>query len=135
VILVDSNVLIDVITRDPVWLEWSRAELNAAAASDALAINDVVYAELSVRYQRIDELDDFVARSGLAIVPIPRAALFQAGKAFQRYRATGGVRTGILSDFFIGAHAAVTESRLITRDTHRFRTYFRNVQLIAPSLG
>ena len=134
-ILVDSNVLIDVVTRDPAWLEWSRAELNAAAASDELAINDVVYAELSVRYQRIDELDDFVARSGLAIVTIPRAALFQAGKAFQRYRVAGGVRTGVLPDFFIGAHAAVTESRLITRDASRFRTYFPEVRLIAPSLA
>jgi predicted nucleic acid-binding protein len=135
VILVESHVLIDVVTRDPAWLEWSRAELNAAAASDELAINDVVYAELSVRYQRIDELDDFVARSGLAIVTIPRAALFQAGKAFQRYRVAGGVRTGVLPDFFIGAHAAVTESRLITRDASRFRTYFPEVRLIAPSLA
>ena len=134
-ILVDSNVLIDVITRDPVWLEWSRAELNAAVASDALAINDVVYAELSVRYERIQDLDDFVARSGLVIVAIPRAALFQAGKAFQRYRAAGGVRTGVLPDFFIGAHAAVAEAILITRDASRFRTYFPDVRLIAPSLA
>jgi predicted nucleic acid-binding protein len=134
-ILVDSNVLIDVITRDPVWLEWSRAELNAAVVSDALAINDVVYAELSVRYERTQDLDDFVARSGLVIVAIPRAALFQAGKAFQRYRAAGGVRTGVLPDFFIGAHAAVAEAILITRDASRFRTYFPDVRLIAPRLA
>ena len=134
-ILVDSNVLIDVITRDPVWLEWSRAELNAAVVSDALAINDVVYAELSVRYERTQDLDDFVARSGLVIVGIPRAALFQASKAFQRYRAAGGVRTGVLPDFFIGAHAAVAEAILITRDASRFRTYFPDVRLIAPRLA
>ena len=133
-ILVDSNVLIDLVTADAVWADWSRRQLNRAAAEDELAINDVVYAELSVRYRRIEELNAFVSGSGLLLWPAPREALFLAGKAFERYRAAGGISTGVLPDFFIGAHAAVTRSRLITRDLGRYRTYFPGIGLIAPDL-
>jgi predicted nucleic acid-binding protein len=133
VILVDTNVLLDVVGRDPVWADWSRRQLNLAAATDDMTINDIVYAELSVGYQRVEELDEMLVRAGIALAPIPRAALFLAGKTFQRYRRAGGARTGVLADFFLGAHAAVEDAPLITRDTARYRTYFPGVALIAPN--
>jgi predicted nucleic acid-binding protein len=133
VILVDSNVLIDVATNDPVWSEWSQQQLTTAATVDELAINDLVYAELSVGYAGVDELDRAIQRVGITLAPIPRAALFIAGRVFQRYRAAGGIRTGVLPDFFLGAHAAVAGVRLLTRDTRRYRTYFPELTLIAPT--
>jgi len=133
VILVDTNVLIDVATNDPVWSEWSQQQLTAAASMDELAINDVVYAELSVGYDGVDELDQAIQRVGITLAPIPRAALFVAGRVFQRYRAAGGIRTGVLPDFFLGAHAAVAGVPLLTRDTRRYRTYFPDLSLIAPT--
>jgi len=132
VILVDTNVLLDVVGRDPVWAEWSRRQLNLAAAIDDMAINDIVYAELSVGYRAVEELDGMLVEAGIALSPIPRPALFLAGKAFRRYREAGGSRTGVLPDFFIGAHAAVSESALITRDARRYRSYFPEITLIAP---
>lgn len=131
-IFVDTNVLLDVVTDDPKWKSWSLPALNAATARDALGITDVVYAELSVRYSRLEDLDDVVVDFGLAVVSAPRPALFLAGKAFQRYRAAGGARTGVLPDFFIGAHAAIFPASLVTRDPRRYRTYFPNLRLIAP---
>jgi predicted nucleic acid-binding protein len=132
VILVDTNVLLDVVTDDPLWADWSVAQLEAASLQGTLLINDVVYAELSVRYQRIEQLEAFVADAGLLVEPTPRAALFLAGKIFARYRKVGGTRSGVLPDFFIGAHAAVSGLPLLTRDTARYRTYFPTVELIAP---
>jgi predicted nucleic acid-binding protein len=131
-ILVDTNVIIDVIGRDPVWADWSRLRLNAAGATDDLVINDTVYAELSAGYRRFEEVDDLIAEAGITLVRTPRPALFLAGKAFQRYRTAGGTRTGVLPDFFIGAHAVVSDSPLLTRDVRRHRTYFPGIQLIAP---
>lgn len=98
-------------------------------------INDVIYAELSVDYESSEALDAFVEGNELDIIPIPREALFLAGKAFIRYRKSGGIRTGVLPDFFIGAHAAVRELPLLTRDVRRYRTYFPTVTLIAPNLS
>jgi predicted nucleic acid-binding protein len=92
----------------------------------------VVYAELSVRFATIEALDGILDDAGIVLAPMPRAALFLAGKAFQRYRATGGQRTGVLPDFFIGAHAAVARLPLISRDQQRYRTYFPTIELIAP---
>lgn len=132
-ILVDTNVLLDVVGRDPVWADWSRRHLNLAAATDDLAINEIVYAELSVGYQRVEELDEMLVRAGIALAPIPRPALFLAGKAFRRYRQAGGGRTGVLPDFFIGAHAVVSNGVLITRDARRYRSYFPGIALIAPN--
>ena len=131
-ILADTNVLLDVFGRDPVWADWSRQQLNAAATIGEIAINDTVYAELSAGYRRFEEVDALIGRAGIALVRTPRPALFLAGKAFQRYRAAGGARTGVLPDFFIGAHAVVSESPLITRDVRRYRTYFPGLALIAP---
>jgi predicted nucleic acid-binding protein len=129
---VDTNVLLDIATKDRAWAAWSLQQLEAAAIRGPLAINDVVYAELSVRYARIEDAEEFVKLAGLVHQTIPRAALFLAGKAFQKYRARGGARTGVLPDFFIGAHAAVLDAPLLTRDVRRYRTYFPKLRLIAP---
>ena len=132
-ILVDANVLIDVAMDDPVWADWSQEQLDRAVDEDAAAINDVVYAELSVRYQNGTELDGMLEQFGIDLAPTPRQALFLAGKAYQRYRASGGIRTGVLPDFFIGAHALVAGITLLTRDATRYRTYFPGIRLIAPA--
>ena len=130
--LVDSNVLLDVATRTPEWWQWSLRQLNLAALNGPVVINDVIYAEISSRYPSVDVVDTVVRDIGVDLVPMSRSALFLAGKAYLRYRATGGVRTGVLSDFFIGAHAAVAQLPLLTRDVRRYRSYFPNVELIAP---
>lgn len=132
-VLVDTNVLLDVATDDVAWVDWSIQKLEEAALQGPLLINDVIYAELSVRFTEIETLDAFVAEGGLTHAPIPRAALFLAAKAFQRYRASGGPRTGVLPDFFIGAHAAVQGLPLLTRDGGRYRGYFPTLELIAPA--
>lgn len=130
--LVDTNVLLDIVTDDPQWAAWSIRQLDAASLKGPLAINDVVYAELSVRFSSIEALDSVLAEFGVAIAAMPRSALFLAGKAFLQYRAAGGARTGVLPDFFIGAHAMVSGSTLLTRDARRYRTYFPAIDLIAP---
>lgn len=131
-ILADTNVLLDVVTDDPAWADWAQHHLDGAKLRDRLAINDAVYAELSVRYARMEDLDAMLAAANIAIEPIPKSALFLAGKAFERYRKRGGTRTGVLPDFFIGAHAVVTGAPLITRDTSRYRSYFPAIRLISP---
>jgi predicted nucleic acid-binding protein len=133
VTLVDTNVLLDLVTDDPNWAEWSIAQLEAASLRGPLLINDVVYAEFSVRYDRIEDLDGFLVAAGLDVAPIPRSALFLAGQVFLRYRKAGGTRTGVLRDFFIGAHSAVSELPLLTRDVGRYRTYFPTLTLIKPA--
>jgi hypothetical protein len=130
--LIDTNVLLDVVTDDPDWAEWSIRALDAAALGGPLLINDVIYAELSVRFPAIEALDAVIEEAGLEHAATPRAALFLAGKAFQRYRAKGGARTGVLPDFFIGAHAAVDGLALLTRDFGRYRSYFPTLRIVAP---
>jgi predicted nucleic acid-binding protein len=132
VTLVDSNVLLDVLTDSQVWGDWSERQLELAAASGPLAINDIVYAEISTRYPSVDVVDSILRDLGIDLMTMPRAALLLAGKAYLRYRAAGGVRTGVLSDFFIGAHAAAARIPLLTRDVRRYRNYFPTVNLIAP---
>ncbi|PDT46527.1 type II toxin-antitoxin system VapC family toxin [Sinorhizobium fredii] len=129
--LVDTNVLLDVVTDDPEWADWSIAALEAASLDGPLLINDMVYAELAVRYDRIEQVDAFLSEAGLELAPTPRAALFLAGKVFTQYRRSGGARTGVLPDFFIGAYAAVGQLPLLTRDTGRYRTYFPSLTVIA----
>jgi hypothetical protein len=130
--LVDSNVLLDVATRAPDWWQWSFRQLDEAATRGPVVINDVIYAEISARYPSVDVVDSVIRDAGVDVVPIPRAALFLAGKAYLRYRAAGGVRAGVLSDFFIGAHAEAEQLPLLTRDVRRYRSYFPKVELIAP---
>lgn len=132
--LVDTNVLLDLVTDDPKWADWSLSQLEAASLDGPLLINDAVYAELAVRYERIEHLEAFVDGAGLEMASIPRAALFLAGKVFTQYRRAGGSRTGVLPDFFIGAHAAVAQLPLLTRDVRRYRTYFPSLELIAPKM-
>lgn len=130
-VLVDTNVLSDVVSNDPQWAQWSIRQLEAAALRGAVAINEVVYAELSVRFGTIEELDLAIELASIELIAMPRPALFLAGKAYQRYRARGGPRTSILPDFFVGAHAAFLGVPLLTRDT-RYGRYFPTLQLIAP---
>lgn len=130
--LVDTNILLDLVTNDPVWADWSQRQLEAAAVRGQVLINDVVYAELSVGFLRVEELEATITTAQVQVAPIPREALFLAGKAFQLYRAGGGSRSGVLPDFFIGAHAAVARLPLLTRDARRYRSYFPGIELIAP---
>ncbi|HEY5222044.1 MAG TPA: type II toxin-antitoxin system VapC family toxin [Microbacteriaceae bacterium] len=130
--LIDSNVLLDVITADPVWQLWSSRALASALRSGAVFINPIIYAEVSMGYDRIEELD---ARLPLAVIrraPLPFAAGFLAAKAHQSYRRRGGVRTAALPDFFIGAHAAIDGLALVTRDARRYRTAFPRLKIVAP---
>jgi predicted nucleic acid-binding protein len=130
--LVDSNVLLDVVTDDPNWANWSQEQLDTAARAGDLAINAVIYAEVSLAYDSVEKLDAGLASVGLEVLEIPRPALFLAAAAFRLYRRRGGTRTSVLPDFFIGAHAAVEGMTLITRDLRR-RSWFPTVQVIAPT--
>ncbi len=131
-VLVDSNVLIDVATEDPTWCSWSSETLEHAANQSVLVINPIVYAEVSVAYSRIEDLDLALPSTLFRRASIPFEAGFLAGKASLRYRRKKGVRRAPLPDFYIGAHAAVAGFRLLTRDAKRYRTYFPGVELISP---
>jgi predicted nucleic acid-binding protein len=124
--------LLDIFARDSSWSNWSVPHLDEAALNGPLLINDVIYAETSVGFRNVDDFDAALAELGVAVKPIPRLALFLAGKAFTQYRRAGGTRTGVLPDFFIGAHATVEGIPLLTRDARRYRHYFPTVELIAP---
>ena len=131
-LLVDTNVLVDVLQDDPQWAEWSMGQMRAQAALHALVINPVIYAEMSLSFSTIEALDDVVQTLALELREIPRPALFLAAKAYAQYRRRGGSKTQVLPDFFIGAHAAVEGWPLLTRDASRFRTYFPSVAVLAP---
>lgn len=131
-ILVDSNVLLDVLEDDPTWGEWSAARLAEAADRVPLIINPVIYAEVSIGFARIEELEEILSMAMFVRQQIPWEAAFLVGKCFVRYRRQGGTRHSPLPDFFIGAHAAVAGLTLLTRDVARYRTYFPTVRLIAP---
>lgn len=132
VTLVDSNVLLDVATADPHWAGWSEQALIDAADDGQLAINPIIYAEVSIGFATIEELDDALPAETIVRVQLPYEAGFLAGKAFINYRRRGGARTTPLPDFYIGAHAAIAGFRLLTRDAARYRTYFPTVAVIAP---
>ena len=131
-ILVDTNVILDVVENDPTWADWSQQALEAASLREPLCINPIIYAELSMAFARIEELDAVLIESGLAVEQFPREALFLAGKAFLRYRERKGTKTNVLPDFLIGAHAAVARHTILTRDVGRYRSYFPTVDLITP---
>jgi predicted nucleic acid-binding protein len=132
VILVDSCVITDLADPDSAWFEWSTATLELLDQNHTLVINPMVYAECSVGYERIEEVEALFLHLGFAMKPIPKEALFLAGKAFLQYRKRKGLKGNVLPDFFIGAHAAVSGFQLITRDRGRFETYFPTVALIMP---
>ena len=132
-ILVDTNVVFDVWQDDRIWYQWSAAQLRAQSLIHELAINPVIYAELSVSFESMETLDREIDALELLLREPPRAALFLAGQAFREYRRAGGTRTGVLSDFFIGAHAAVLGCAILTRDAARYRRYFPTVELYTPN--
>jgi hypothetical protein len=130
--LVDSSVLLDVLTADPAWDAWSSAALAQALDSGTVLINPVVYAEVSTGFDRIEDLDDALPASHFVRDPLPYSTGFLAGKAFLAYRRRGGRKPTPLPDFYIGAHAAVAGYRLLTRDARRYRTYFPRLTVLAP---
>ncbi|MEP7000485.1 MAG: type II toxin-antitoxin system VapC family toxin [bacterium] len=132
-VLVDSNVLLDVFTEDPTWFDWSASALEEHAETSVLMINPIIYAEVSVRFERIEELDEALPASRFRRVALPWAAGFLTGKCFLRYRQSGGMRRSPLPDFYIGAHAAVLGATLLTRDASRYRSYFPSLRVIAPN--
>lgn len=132
-VLVDANVLIDIMTEDPEWSAWSSAALQRAADTSRLVINAIIYADVSVRFSRIEDVEAALPADMIAREPIPFMAGFLAAKAFRVYRRRGGTKLLSLPDFFIGAHAAVAGYRLLTRDATRYRTYFPTVRMISPA--
>jgi predicted nucleic acid-binding protein len=133
--LVDSNVLLDVFSAGQPWVAWSKQQLECAARRGPVFINDVIYAEISLQFAAFEALDAALKEILIDVLPMPRPALFLAGRAFRQYRTAGGLRTGVLSDFFIGAHATVQHLPIVTRDVRRYRHYFPTVELIAPAFS
>lgn len=130
--MVDSNVVLDIVTDDAAWGHWSQVTLAAARDAGILVINPLIYAEVSTGFDRIEDLDQALPTTDFEREALPWEAGFLAGKAFLAYRQRGGQRRSPISDFYIGAHAAVRGYRLLTRDTNRYRTYYPSVELIAP---
>jgi predicted nucleic acid-binding protein len=131
-VLVDSNVLLDILAEDSLWFSWSADHLAECAEHSPLIINPVIYAEVSVGFARIEELEEALPHDAFTRRTLPWEAAFLAGKCFLRYRRAGGSRRSPLPDFFIGAHAAVERLTLLTRDAARYRSYFPRLKLIAP---
>jgi predicted nucleic acid-binding protein len=131
--LVDTNILIDVLNNEPDWADWSILQLQEQSKVHELTINPIIYAELSLAFNQIHELDHHLKIMKLNMIQMPKLALFLASRAFQVYRQRGGLKLNVLSDFFIGAHATANQIPILTRDTHRFKTYFPTVPLVAPN--
>jgi predicted nucleic acid-binding protein len=132
-VLIDSSVLLDVMTRDPRWAAWSEEKLAWHAERDLLAINPIIYTEVSLHFASIEELDDALSPTEFLRLPLPYEAGFLAARCYLRYRRRGGRRGAPLPDFYIGAHAAIESLALLTRDVSRYRTYFPSLQLIVPN--
>lgn len=130
--LIDSCVLLDVITGDKMWADWSAAQIAAAIDRGRAVVNPLIYAEVSVGYETVEELDELLPAGGYEREPLPYLAGFAAGKAFLRYRRGGGQKRSPMPDFYIGAHAAIAGYQLLTRDVSRYRTYFPTIDIIAP---
>ncbi len=132
-ILVDTNIFVDLWTRDPVWADWSERELARAAEAGPLGVNPIIYAELCLGFESDAQLEETLAEAGVRRLALPYDAAWPAARAFASYRKRGGRRSAPLPDFFIGAHALVEGLSLLTRDPRRYRTYFPGMRLIAPS--
>lgn len=128
----DSSVILDLVTEDPHWFEWSSTALARCADDGMLVINPIIYAEVSVKFERIEDLDAVLPAGSFRREPLPWEAAFLAGKCFLTYRRRGGARHSPLPDFYIGAHAAVSGLLLLTRDPRRYRTYFPSLELLCP---
>jgi predicted nucleic acid-binding protein len=131
-VLVDSNIILDVFTDDPNWADWSESMLEEYSNVSTLYINSIVYSEISIGFNRIEDLESAIIGAGFQMLDFPKEALFLAGKAFLKYKKKRGARSSPLPDFFIGAQAAVLNIALITRDVSRYRSYFPIVNLISP---
>lgn len=134
-LIVDTNILIDVLQDDAQWAEWSVSQLRAQSKVHELVINPVIYSELSLMFEALEALDEAIERMELRFQELPRASLFLAGKAFVCSRRDGGNKQNVLADFFIGAHAAVQGCPILTRDPRRYRSYFPTVDLLTPDAG
>jgi predicted nucleic acid-binding protein len=132
--LVDSNVLLDVLTEDPEWADWSESMLATAADEGILVINPIVYAEVSARFERIEDLEEVLPAGYYRRTALPWEAAFLAGQCFVQYRKRGGARRSPMPDFYIGAHAALAGLTLLTRDARRYRTYFPTLRIVAPQI-
>ena len=130
--LIDTNIVIDVLSEDLQWFAWSSVMLKLRSDCGPLFVNDIVYAELAARFGHEPVLDEALATMDIVLHRSPKHALFLAGRAFGRYRAAGGARTSLIADFIIGAHAAAAQIPILTRDARRYRTCFPNVELISP---
>jgi predicted nucleic acid-binding protein len=130
--LIDTNVIVDVVSRDPTWFSWSSSALERCAEDGPLAINPIIYAELASGFDRIEELEAMLPEPDWRRLPLPWSAAFLAGRSFLEYRRRGGTRTRTLPDFYIGAHAAVEGLVVVSRDAARFKTYFPRVEVISP---
>ncbi len=131
-VLVDSNIILDVFLNDPNWADWSDFTLEKHTYTTTLYINPIIYSEVSIGFERIEELESAINKCGFQMLQIPKEALFLAGKAFLRYRKSKGAKRSPLPDFYIGAQAAIYDLELITRDVARYRTYFPTIKLICP---
>jgi len=131
-IVVDTNILLDVVNSNPAWVNWSAGQMFLLSKIDKLIINPVIYAELSISFRTVAEVEESIEHMALTLEDLPREVSFLAGKAFVQYRRSGGTKTNVLPDFFIGAHAAFRQASLLTRDVRRYRTYFPSVHLITP---
>jgi len=131
-VIVDTNILLDVVTGNSVWANWSALQMLHASKIQKLVINPIIYAELSISFFSVANVEAAIANLDLTLEDLPREVAFLAGKAFLQYRRSGGTRTNVLPDFFIGAHAAFRNASLLTRDTRRYATYFPAVHLITP---
>ena len=131
-VLVDSNIILDVFTDDSNWADWSESMLEEYSNVSTLYINSIVYSEISIGFNRIEDLESAIIGAGFQMLDFPKEALFLAGKAFLKYKKKRGARSSPLPDFFIGAQAAVLNIALITRDVSRYRSYFPTVNLISP---
>ena len=131
-LLVDSNVILDIFLDDPHWADWSATALANASNNSTLYINQIVYTEVSIGFNKIEELESALHKCGFQMLEIPKEALFLAGKAYLSYRRGKGTKKSPLPDFYIGAQAAVLDMDLITRDEGRYKTYFPTVRIISP---
>jgi hypothetical protein len=132
-VLIDSCIMLDVFTDDPVWCDWSERVLNQTSQTNTLYINSIIYTEISIGFDAIEHLEGVLDKLGIRVLEIPREALFLAGKVFLQYRQNKGTKGSTLPDLFIGAHATISSLALITRDTARYKTYFPKLKIIHPS--
>jgi predicted nucleic acid-binding protein len=133
-VFVDSCVLLDLFTDDVDWADWSESILDQYSQTNTLYINSIVYTEVSIGFNKIEEVEMAISELGIKVLEMPREALFLTGKAFLKYRKNKGKKTSPLPDFFIGAHAAISKFELVTRDSGKYKTYFPQVKLIHPTI-